>query len=185
MRRALVFFGFLFSVSFWPQGPASAHEVGMMLHVVAGEVEGRILERGSDHPEAGIKVLVSRSDGLRVANAVTDAAGRFRFTPKHRVDHVFMADLGMGHVATKVLPFEDLPETLTPAGTSLAAEGAVALLVEKAVAAQVVPLRRDIAAFSKEVRFHDVLGGIGYVLGLFGIAGWVAARRRDKAGASR
>jgi nickel transport protein len=49
--------------------------------------------------------------------------------------------------------------------------------IERAVARQVLPLREELRAAQDQVRLHDIMGGIGYILGLVGIALWWRARR--------
>lgn len=47
---------------------------------------------------------------------------------------------------------------------------------------QVVKLREDLQAFQSAVRIRDVLGGIGYILGLMGVAFYVAGRKHRAPG---
>ena len=49
--------------------------------------------------------------------------------------------------------------------------------IERAVARQVLPLREELRAAQDQARLHDIMGGIGYILGLVGIALWWRARR--------
>ncbi|MFT3758920.1 hypothetical protein [Thauera sp.] len=39
-------------------------------------------------------------------------------------------------------------------------------------------LREDIARLEQRIRLQDILGGIGYILGLAGLSAWFMARRR-------
>jgi nickel transport protein len=49
-------------------------------------------------------------------------------------------------------------------------------MIERAVARQVGPLREQLAGYEDTVRRHDVLGGLGYILGITGIACYLIAR---------
>ena len=43
-------------------------------------------------------------------------------------------------------------------------------------------LKRDLAALSQQIEepgLREILGGVGYILGIFGVAAYVAARRRS------
>ena len=51
--------------------------------------------------------------------------------------------------------------------------------VESAVARQMRPLRRELQACRKTVRFHDIVGGIGYIVGIAGILFYLKSRRRS------
>ena len=68
------------------------------------------------------------------------------------------------------------------AGTGLVVdEEILARVVERSVAMRVRPLARELKEFKEEVRFHDVLGGIGYIVGLAGLAFYfLGVRRRDR-----
>lgn len=50
-------------------------------------------------------------------------------------------------------------------------------LFEQAVARQIRPLREQIIAYQEQVRLRDVIGGLGYIIGLAGIAAWWQKRR--------
>ena len=51
--------------------------------------------------------------------------------------------------------------------------------IDQAVARQVRPLREQLIAAQDEVRLRDILGGLGYILGLTGLALWWHGRRPD------
>ena len=75
----------------------------------------------------------------------------------------------------------------TPIATPIATGPAPGLdpalesMIERAVARQVRPLREELMAAQDQARLHDILGGIGYILGLTGIALWWRARRSPTA----
>jgi hypothetical protein len=52
-------------------------------------------------------------------------------------------------------------------------------LVESAVNKSIRPLEREIGDLKDEIRLHDILGGIGYIMGLAGLAFFfLGARKR-------
>jgi nickel transport protein len=55
-------------------------------------------------------------------------------------------------------------------------------MIEAAVARQVRPLREQLNAYEDQVRLRDVLGGLGFVLGLAGLAVWLRTRRAERPG---
>ena len=83
------------------------------------------------------------------------------------------------------------PNALVPHGTKSAApqsteaspgtgpelDAALAAAIERAVARQVRPLREEALAARDAVQFRDVLGGIGYIIGLAGLGLWWQCRR--------
>ena len=50
------------------------------------------------------------------------------------------------------------------------------------VRAEMRPIRREIAALKETRDMQSILGGIGYIIGLFGVGFYLAARRKLKAG---
>ncbi len=55
----------------------------------------------------------------------------------------------------------------------------LATMVDRAVSRHVTPLREQLDDYEQKVRLHDVLGGIGYIIGLAGMAAyWLAKREK-------
>jgi nickel transport protein len=144
-------------------------------------------------PARAAHVAVFDAEGALVTEMLTDDDGRFAFGAGRRTDHRIVADLEDGHRAAFVVPAAQLPPAL-PAGSAAgealttataAAElmpkaqpAAIEAMVDAAVARHVGPLREQIAAYEDKIRWHDVLGGIGYIAGLSGLACYFLARRR-------
>lgn len=62
------------------------------------------------------------------------------------------------------------PETLDAIESRIAAR----------VAQEVAPLKRDLAALSTpQITLKDIIGGLGWILGLFGVGALVAKRKKD------
>lgn len=54
-------------------------------------------------------------------------------------------------------------------------------LIEQAVIKKVRPLEREIADLKETTRLHDILGGIGFIMGLAGITFYfLGVRKRDR-----
>jgi nickel transport protein len=51
--------------------------------------------------------------------------------------------------------------------------------IERAVARQIRPLREQLIAAEDRIRLQDILGGIGFIMGLTGLALWLTSRRRS------
>jgi len=54
----------------------------------------------------------------------------------------------------------------------------LARLIDSIVARHVRPLREQLEEYEQKVRLHDVLGGIGYIFGVAGIAMYLASRKK-------
>lgn len=175
--------------------PALAHKVIAGVFPSGSAIEGEIgFSSGSMATDT--EVVVTGPDGAELGRTRTDANGFFTFIPTVPVAHRFFADLGAGHVADVTMSAEDVaailgvaapePESPVPAAQDIARPTVtVAALTdeERAAIAQVVrdemrPLRREIAAYREENDLQTILGGIGYIIGLFGLGFYLAARRK-------
>jgi nickel transport protein len=153
--------------------PAAAHKLKLFATAAGGRIEGSAYFVGSG-PAAGIAIQVESAGGEPLLTLTTDASGAFAFGVARRADHVVIADAGEGHVARFTVPAAEL----APAEP----EADLAAVVDEAVARHVGPLRAQLDAYEARLRLHDVLGGLGWIAGLAGLAAWLQARRGRKAG---
>ncbi|MCC4240597.1 hypothetical protein [Thalassospira povalilytica] len=77
------------------------------------------------------------------------------------------------------------PTKTSPSSSATAPIGLKALtreeltsLINHAVARQIGPLREEVNAYRNDVRMSDIMGGIGVIIGIFGILAWVRARKQ-------
>ena len=52
-----------------------------------------------------------------------------------------------------------------------------ALMLEKTIAKQIKPLRKEIQALKEKSGIRDIIGGIGYIFGLLGVVALLRERR--------
>ncbi|MBR9892578.1 cobalt ABC transporter permease [bacterium] len=179
--------------------PALAHKVIAGVFPSGDAIEGELGFSNGDKA-AGTEVVVTGPDGAELGRTITDEDGFFLFVPTAPVAHTFRADLGAGHVAEVTMPAEEVagilgaaapatPEAEPPAVPAPAADAdagaSIAALAEtrrraiaEAVRNEIRPLRREIAAYREHNDLQTILGGIGYIVGLFGLGFYLAARRR-------
>ncbi len=50
-------------------------------------------------------------------------------------------------------------------------------IIDKAVARQIRPLREQLEKYEEKIRLHDILGGIGYIIGLMGLWLFLGVRK--------
>lgn len=178
-------------------GEALAHKMKLFATAEGAVVTGYVyFSPGGQAQDA--MVTAATPDGTTVFQGRTNEQGEFRFEALRRADHVIAADGGDGHDTRFTIRAAELPESLPagpqpgaaapapPPGAPAAATAAVpaaspppadlAALIEQAVARQVRPLREQLDAYEESVRWHDMLGGIGYIVGLAGLAYGYAAR---------
>lgn len=87
----------------------------------------------------------------------------------------------------KIMGVAAVPAPVEPVQADAAAAGGVTIAaltdaerqaIAEAVRDEMRPLRREIAAYREHNDFQTILGGIGYIVGLFGLGFYVAARRK-------
>jgi nickel transport protein len=170
--------------------PALAHKVIASVFPSGSAIEGEIgFSNGAMATEAPVTVL--GPDGAELAVITTDADGFFLYTPETPVAHRFFADLGAGHIADVTMPAEEVaailgqapvvtaaPSPAPGAGAGAPDPGAQRALLAEVVRDEMRPLRREIAAYREKNDLQTILGGMGYIAGLFGLGFYLAARRR-------
>lgn len=176
--------------------PAAAHNVISDVFPSGSAIEGEV---GFSNGEMAIDLLIEVFDdsGRKLGETRTDGDGFFVFTPKTPVTHIFRGDLGAGHVSEAVMDAADVglilgeapkatpaaaPPTVSPEvasdGLSDQARAELATMLRN----ELRPLRQELTAYKNKSDFQSVLGGIGYIFGLFGLGFYIAARRKMGAG---
>ncbi|MEI8394058.1 MAG: cobalt transporter CbiM [Rhodospirillaceae bacterium] len=153
-------------------GPAAAHKLELFA-TAEGTVIAGYAYAGSGDRVKDATVTVTAAGGAPVVTLKTDSEGNFRFEARQRVDHLITADTVEGHHATFTVRAADLPES---ASESSALDFRV--FIDRSVARQIRPLREQLDSFEDAVWMHDILGGLGVIFGVFGVAYGVSARRR-------
>lgn len=172
---------------------AQAHKMKLFASAAGPEIEGYVyFSPGGRAHQVG--VTVSAADGAVLGRLQTDDDGAFRFEAKSRIDHVFSADGGDGHEASYTVSAGDLPPSLPggaggsvvtapdasrlAAGTPIGGEDGLRAFIDQSVARQIRPLREQLDAYQEKIWMHDVLGGLGVIFGLGGVAFGLSERRR-------
>jgi nickel transport protein len=188
--------------------PALAHKMSVFAAAEGKTIAGQAYFRDGA-PVRNAQVTVFDAAGRTLGQSKTDEAGKFSFQPRARCDHRFVVDAGDGHAAEFTVPGEELPSSLPGFGAAATPPMAKADAAPRtppksgpdagkvvdprtpeeslrgeleAIRQQIVALRADLAARDEKARWHDVLGGIGYILGFSGVAFYFAGLRR-KSGA--
>lgn len=182
-------------------GPAQAHKVKVFATAEGPVITGYAYFPGGGRIKGG-RVDILGPDGEKLGQVMTDERGEFSFQAQARIDHLLVLDAGQGHLARFLVEAEELPDSLTRGGGSgetetpsppaapgdtapilgqiTISEERLAELLDQAVSRQIRPLRRQIEAFQEKIYWHDVLGGIGYIIGLMGLSLYFLGRRRSK-----
>ncbi len=191
--------------------PGEAHKARLFASVEGAEIKGYGYFSKSRRAK-NCAVEFFGPGGRELGRAVTDDNGEFSFSVRVRCDHRLVLNCGEGHGAEFLIRADELPDNLEPysgpaapnpapkAGTEGSTDeknssGAVdapkelSRVVASAVAAELAPLKKQIAAlreqlagYEDKVRWHDVLGGIGFIFGLAGVGLFFMARKRERKG---
>jgi nickel transport protein len=179
-------------------GPATAHR--MKVFATAEPTDGGAVVAGYAYFGSGARaadgrVVATAPDGTRLYEGTTDAAGEFRFVLLRPTALKIAVDGEDGHSASFTLGAAD-PASLPGPAPQLslapqfspgvpAAPPELRLVVEQAVARQIRPLREQIDAAQDRVYWHDVTGGIGFIVGIAGFAYGLAMGARYRSGPGR
>ncbi len=173
---------------------ADAHKVIASVFPSGENIEGEI---GFSNGDMAVKTIVEvlDEDNNKLGEVITDQDGFFTFTPTKAVNHVFRANLGAGHVAEVTFDISEMSHLLdggvsSNGGSTVIAnitpvsekgDEALSQAQEELIASimrdELRPLRREIAAYKEKNDLQSILGGMGYIFGIFGIAFYIAARR--------
>jgi len=187
---------------------ALAHNVVSGVYADGLLIEGEIGFSNGDMAQPGLTVEVFDGAGHALGKTETLDDGAFSFKAESKQKHVFKVDLGAGHVAEMELAADELTESRTVSAKTDTDQGSLSeslksnevsadsgqsaastissvsteelqQLIRSAVAQQIRPLQKEIRAYKEKVFFRDVTGGLGFIFGLFGVAAWMASRRKE------
>ncbi len=188
MRRRSVWIFFLVVTCF--SGSLLAHGLNLFVAAEGDLIRGKVSFAGG-HGTDGAVIRITDEDGHLLAEISPDHDGSFSYKAVNRVDHLITADSQDGHVVKRWVMAEKLSDHLLEPGieaqdhdhaTDQHMKGddeMVALRLEQIVARQIIPLREELAAYQAQVRLRDILGGLGYIIGLAGLALWFKGRQES------
>ncbi|MCM5551750.1 carboxypeptidase-like regulatory domain-containing protein [Pleomorphomonas sp. NRKKF1] len=163
--------------------PAEAHRLKLFAQVTGDTVAGYGFYIGGGRPE-GAEILVTKPDGTEIARLKTGKDGDFTFTPPTPGRYRLTLAGGDGHfastdVSTDGTPAAPSPTAVTPSTSAIPADldARIAKAVDAAVARQIGPLMEAYDAADGRVRFNDLIGGLGWIMGLAGLWAWFRSRR--------
>lgn len=189
--RALVAFLVVFATA-----SSLAHGLKLFALANGARIEGTVHFAGGGEA-AGVRVTVKDASGAVLAKLAPAPDGSFAYQARGPVDHLIVARSRDGHraewwvAATELVPgfagdetrgavdAESVPVAARAASPKPAplVEPALEAAIERAVARQVRPLREELASAREVFWLRDILGGIGYLVGLAGLGLWWRARR--------
>ncbi len=184
--------------------PVLAHKLNVFAAAEGARIEGSAYFAGGAKA-VGAKIVITDLAGTVLAELTPAADGRFSYQASAPVEHRVIAEAIDGHRAEWRITADELAGGFpsraqdasepaagampgpAPAGTvssgdqppiTAPAELGPGLdaAIEGAVARQIRPLREELLATREALRLRDILGGIGYIFGLAGLAIWWHSR---------
>lgn len=169
---------------------ALAHNLRLFATVVGGAIEGTTYFTGGTKAR-GAAIEAIGPDGSVLGQTRSSGDGSFRLPVGGPIEHMLIADTGDGHRARFIIraaevggtPADAAPSEI-PVGPSANNDIAqtITQAVDRALARQLAPLREQIDSYESKVRLHDILGGLGYIVGLAGLALWWTSRASSRKG---
>jgi nickel transport protein len=147
---------------------------------VFATVEGKIIHgKANYHDGTPVKngdVKALDRAGEEIGRSKTDEEGKFTLEARFRCDYRILVDAGDGHGGEYAISAALLPADLPPRNPGDASESAhshvpnsdSALLSE--IHADVDALQEQLNEYEHRLRFRDILGGIGFIVGIAGAA---------------
>ena len=175
---------------------ASAHQLNVFARVDGTAIRGKAYFRGGA-PAQKVTVTALDPAGKELGRTATDEQGQFVLEVHWRCDHRLVVETPDGHGGEYTIHAAELPEGLpaenlpgdptadiasVPAKDPAAAPPAAKAASDGQLLAEIRGLREQLAQYEARTRFRDVLGGIGYILGLSGVAFYVVGSRKQAAG---
>ncbi|MCX5577855.1 hypothetical protein [Kaistia terrae] len=193
ISRLLGFAALILAVLLATVGTASAHRLKVFASAIGNSIEGQAYFVGSG-PAAGVDVTLRDAANTLLQSGKTDPDGKFALPVSNSGDIVVTVDAEDGHVARFTVAGGELdpaPTSAKPATNAVVPVAANASPtvpmadIEIAVARKIAPLAAQIDALESSLRVQDIVGGIGYIVGVFGLLAFLKSRRSPKDGAPK
>jgi nickel transport protein len=137
--------------------PALGHRIHVSAHVHDGAIHGEA-HYPDDTPVRGATVTAYDPAGEKIGQTTTDEKGSFTLEARIRCDHRLLVDTGDGHGAEYVIRAAELHGDQDPL------EG----------------IRQELSDLREQLWLRDVLGGLGYIVGITGVAFYFLGVRRKR-----
>lgn len=190
--------GALFALLFISAGAAHAHKVNVFAYLEGNQiyVQGYFMD---GKKAKNSTVIVYGEKGERLREGVTNEAGEYVFPVSAKQGIRVVLNAGQGHQAEYALSADELAGGgAAPAGSAAEVSPAaetmgvdvvnqpatggddMAAVVRHAVQAGILPLAREIDELKERRSFSDILGGIGFIVGILGLFAYVKSRKQLK-----
>jgi len=196
VNRTPLFFAVILAlfVIVYPATIATAHKLNVFAYSEDSSIRGEAYFNDGA-PARNCEVLIkAEGDGSVMGRGRTDEDGNFavNIDPSNRKFVTVLVDGGMGHlgrVNIALSSFDNSTDISDPNSTDKVTleeeqienqivalgEKEIASIVKSVLRSEIEPLRAEIIQLRKEFAkpgFNQIMGGIGYIFGLIGVALW-------------
>ncbi len=182
---------------------ARAHKVHIFAAGNGDAISGYAYFSGGERAR-NCPIRVYDSSGRKVTEVRTNARGEFRIPVHFRCAYRLNLDTGDGHTAHATVPADELDPALpSPAGAAKSAPARstarsakssadsanaapplpapdtardLSRILDRVIARRLYPIEERLDRYQEKVWLHDILGGIGWIVGCAGA--WVLLRNR-------
>jgi len=166
-----------------------AHRVNIFAWVDGNQIHTESTFSGGKKAKHA-QVYVYDPQGKELLKGTTDGNGQFSFPIPQKTELTIVLQAGMGHRAQWVLPLEELEniplpknileKTTKPSSKPKKMES-IDTQLETAIDKKMAPIVQKLNALLAEKSkpsFSDIMGGIGYILGLMGLSAYIHYRQK-------
>lgn len=182
---------FLLLLIVLPTSPVWAHKAYLFAWFDGDKVQTKSKLSGGKPVNRG-QIIVYTTDGVQILEGRTDAKGEFSFPLKQPKPLKIVLVAGEGHRAEWLfqdeMPAEAETETPAPDQPVLSPQKVVEspsvdckkqALTNADLDKKLEPIHRTLAELTEDKpTIQDILGGIGYIIGLVGLAAYFQSRKR-------
>ncbi|MFT5699430.1 MAG: nickel transport protein [Desulforhopalus sp.] len=177
-------------------GPCLAHKVRIFAWSEGDTIHTEAKFSGGKAAQNATVTVIEMSTGTELLHGTTDKQGLFQF-PVPKTDSAeldIVINSGDGHKNSWRYELDPSPgKTTTLAKQNVAAstvdtepsksvtfsEQQLTTLMDNLLEAKLAPIRRQLAEQQEQTpSFQDIIGGIGYILGLAGIAAYMKSKKK-------
>ena len=162
-----------------------AHKVNVFAYIEGNKVHCESYYSDGSKVKEGL-VEVFNKEGKKLLDGKTDAEGNFSFVVPEKTDLKIVVNASMGHRAETTIHETELPKIKKEIAKkqeevkSISTEE-IKKVVEEAIEEKLHPVYKMLAKQNEQkgISVTEVIGGIGYIIGIIGIIAFFMRKKKD------
>ncbi|MDH5545408.1 MAG: hypothetical protein OEZ43_07445 [Gammaproteobacteria bacterium] len=175
-----------FLVLMFSAGAAQAHKLNIFTYAESGKIFVESYFSDGIIPKDA-KVTVSDGDNAMLLEGVVNEEGNYTFATPSVKKIQIKVDAGLGHIVKATLEggemtsvSADPSNAVSDDATSSTASSGIDAQIRKAVADANRPLARELSELKNKVYTSDIVGGVGFIVGILGVFAFLKARKEGE-----